>query len=113
MRPHGHARISRSKPQAQGICDRCGFPYTHATLMWQCDWIGARLQTKRILVCDDCRDVPQENIRTIVLPPDPMPIMNPRSENFVGADNPISPLGWSAANLFPQPPSPYGDFGVP
>ena len=104
MRAHGHVRISRSKPQAQGICDRCGMAYTHRDLRWQFDWVGARVQNKRILVCSGCNDKPQENIRTIILPPDPRGIPNPRPENFVGADNPLDGLGgWSPQNLFGPP----------
>lgn len=100
MRPHGHVHISRSKPQAQGVCDRCGRWFNHKDLMWQFDWVGARLQNLRILVCQPCRDKPQENIRTIVLPPDPMPIMNPRPESFPSDDNPISGIGWDALKQF-------------
>jgi hypothetical protein len=100
MRPHGRARISRANPEAQGVCDRCGARYTHNTLKWQFDWAGARLQNRYILVCDGCLDVPQENIRTIVLPPDPRPIANPRPEQFTSDDNPISGIGWDPANLF-------------
>src|SRR5258707_467090 len=111
MRPHGRARISRSNPEAQAVCDRCGFRYTHKTLLWQFEWSGARLQNRRILVCPTCLDTPQENIRTIVLPPDPRPIANPRPENFVVANNPISPLNWSPTQLFAPPPD-FGDFEV-
>jgi len=100
MRPHGHARISRSAPQAQGLCDRCQFNFPHKDLQWQFQWSGARLQNLRILVCPSCRDVPQEGLRTIVFPPDPMPIANPRPEAFPQADSPISGLGWDPANLF-------------
>jgi len=100
MRPHGRARISRANPEAQAVCDRCGFRYTHRTLQWQFDWAGARLQNRYILVCPTCLDTPQENIRTIVLPPDPRPIANPRPEQFAAADNPISGIGWDPANLF-------------
>lgn len=104
MRPHGHVRISRSKPQAQGVCDRCGRWFNHKDLMWQFDWVGARLQNLRILICQPCRDKPQENIRTIILPPDPMPIMNPRPESFPSDNNPISGIGYDPAGNFPHPP---------
>jgi len=100
MRPHGRARISRANPEAQGVCDRCGGRYTHKTLRWQFEWAGARLQNRYILVCPGCLDIPQENIRTIVLPPDPRPIANPRPEQFTSDDNPISGIGWDPANLF-------------
>jgi hypothetical protein len=100
MRPHGRVHISRSKPKAQAVCDRCGARYNHSDLSWQFQWQGPRLQNLRILVCRGCLDVPQENIRTIVIPPDPVPIQNPRPELFVSDDNPISGVGWDAANMF-------------
>lgn len=41
---------------------------------------------KRILVCDRCYDEPQEQLRSIVIPADPMPIINPRVQDFVTAE---------------------------
>jgi hypothetical protein len=100
MRPHGRARISRLSPEAQAVCDRCGFRFAHAALRWQYQWNGPKLQNLRILVCDGCYDTPQEQLRTILIPPDPVPIMNPRPEQFTSDDNPISPIGWDPGNLF-------------
>lgn len=77
-RPHGRARVNPSAPRAFAACDRCGFLVNHADLRWAHDWVGPRLQNKRFLVCDRCLDVPQEQSRTIILPPDPLPIQNPR-----------------------------------
>ena len=74
----GRAHTSSSNPQAAGVCDRCGFVYQHNTLRWQMDWAGASLINKRILVCDRCYDTPQEQLRAIVIPADPVPIQNPR-----------------------------------
>jgi hypothetical protein len=51
-------------------------------LQWQYDWAGASLINKRILVCDTCNDVPQEQLRAIVVPADPIPIVNPRVEPY-------------------------------
>jgi hypothetical protein len=42
-------------------------------------------------------DVPQEQLRTIVLPPDPLPIPNARPENYVSDTNPLSALGANAS----------------
>lgn len=86
MRPHGRARVSARNPQAFGICDRCGFLYNHSNLQWQFDWAGASLINKRILVCDTCNDKPQEQLRAIVLPADPMPIINPRVQDYSNAE---------------------------
>lgn len=38
---------------------------------------------KRILVCPTCLDKPQEQLRAIIVPSDPVPIANPRVEYFV------------------------------
>lgn len=79
----GRARTSSSSPQAHAICDRCGFRYNHSSLHWQFDWAGAALVNKRLLVCNTCYDTPQEQLRAIVVPADPVPIINPRVEPFV------------------------------
>lgn len=99
LRPHGRASVNASKPRALAVCDRCGFLYNHYTLSWQFQWIGPRLQNIRILVCKTCMDIPQEQLREIVLPPDPVPIINPRPEDYTNANNPIGSLGASARNL--------------
>lgn len=78
----GRARVSARGPQAAGQCDRCGFLYTHADLRWQFDWRGASLQNLRLLVCKSCEDMPQNQLRAIVVPADPMPIQNPRVPNY-------------------------------
>jgi len=41
------------------------------------------LINKRILVCPTCLDKPQEQLRAIIVPSDPVPIANPRVEYFV------------------------------
>ena len=82
----GRARTSSSSPQAHAICDRCGFRYNHVDLQWQYDWRGAALQNIRILVCNSCADVPQEQLRAIVVPADPIPIMQARVQDFRQAE---------------------------
>jgi hypothetical protein len=39
----------------------------------------------KILVCNSCYDAPQEQLRAIVVPADPVPIVNPRIQDFVTA----------------------------
>lgn len=82
----GRARTSPSNPQAHAICDRCGFRYNHVDLHWQYDWRGAMLANLRILVCKTCLDTPQQQQRSIVVPADPTPIMNARTQDFVSAE---------------------------
>ncbi len=78
----GHARTSSRNPQAFSVCDRCGQWHNFVNLRWQFDWRGASLQNLRILVCKRCYDTPQNQLRAIVLPPDPQPIINARPEIF-------------------------------
>lgn len=82
----GRARTSATNPQAHAICDRCGGRYNHVDLQFQFDWAGATVQNKRILVCRHCLDEMQPQLRSITLPGDPPPILNPRPENFTAAE---------------------------
>lgn len=82
----GRARTNARSPQAHAICDRCGFRYNHVNLRWQFDWRGAALQNIRLLVCNSCYDEPQQQLRAIVVPADPVPISNPRIQDFVVAE---------------------------
>ena len=54
-------------------------------LHWQFDWRGAALENIRILVCDRCNDTPQEQLRAIIVPADPTPVINARTQDFVAA----------------------------
>lgn len=78
----GHARTSLTRPRAFAVCDRCARWWNHERLQWQYDWAGVQLINKRILVCRPCLDAPQQQLRAIVLPPDPVPIRQPRLEPF-------------------------------
>ena len=86
MRPHGKASVSSRNPRAFAICDRCGFLYNHTRLQWQYQYGGSGLFNTRILVCNPCNDTPQAQLRAIVLPSDPTPIMNPRVQNYAVAE---------------------------
>lgn len=87
------AVVSARWPRVHAICGRCGGRFNHDELQWQFQWVGPRLQNLRLLVCKTCLDVPQEQLRTIILPPDPVPIENPRPELYEIANNPNSPIG--------------------
>lgn len=102
MRPTSRFTVNSEAPRARGVCERCGQHWQHSKLVWQFQWVGPRLQNLRFLVCPPCYDKPQPNLRTIVLPPDPVPIMNARPENYVQDDNALSALGADANFLTPQ-----------
>ena len=82
----GRARTSPSSPRAFAVCDRCGMWYNHHRLSWQMDWSGSSLINKRLLVCSDCYDTPQQQGRAIIIPADPVPIVQPRPEDFINAE---------------------------
>ena len=109
----GRARTSASNPQAHAICDRCGGRFNHVDLSFQYDWAGSNLIRKNLLVCRPCMDQPQSQLRAIVLPADPPPIMNPRPENFVTASTNFRVTsGLDTVNFKTGIPVPGGDFRV-
>jgi hypothetical protein len=80
----GRARISAKKPQAFGVCYRCGIWENRVNLQFQYEWRGTALVNLYILVCRRCLDIPQEQLRAIQLPADPVPIYFPSVEDFSG-----------------------------
>lgn len=103
----GRARTSASSPNAHAICDRCGFRYNFTDLQWQYDWRGASIMNIRVLVCRTCLDTPQEQLRAIVVPADPTPIINARVQDFsLASDDSRSlsaPTVYDAATGIPIP----------
>ncbi len=79
----GRARVSPSNPQALAVCQRCGVWHNFVDLTWQFDWRGAALQNVRLLVCRECLDQPQQQLRAIVVSADPVPIPFALVEPFV------------------------------
>jgi hypothetical protein len=105
----GRARISARSPQAAGVCDRCGRVVNHVDLRWQFDWRGASLMNTRVLVCRTCEDKPQEQLRTIVIPADPVPIMNPRVQDYVAASTDYRTTQGNTTDTVTGLPIPGGD----
>lgn len=109
MRISGRYEVSASRPRALGVCDRCYMRYNHDQLQWQFQWVATKLQNIRLLVCRSCLDVPQEQLRTIIIPPDPIPVINARPENRVSDNNPMSGIGGSVNPGTPQYGSNFGN----
>ena len=83
MRPHGRrAHVNAQRPEALAQCDRCGFWYNRGDLQWQFEWSGTHLYNIGSLLCQVCNDKPNEQLRTIILPPDPPPVVHARPPNF-------------------------------
>lgn len=81
-RPFGRAEVNPSSPRGVGSCDRCGFLYQLNRLQYQHQWAGTDLINLRIRVCPTCMDAPSEFLRTIIIPPDPLPLIDPRPEPY-------------------------------
>lgn len=83
MRPHPkNARTDLTNPQGWGTSDKNGFIYNQKNLQWQLEWSGTELINKRILVGPDEYDQPNRQLGTIILPPDPVSILNARPEPY-------------------------------
>ena len=96
-RYHSKASIDPYSPRAHGTCDRCSQIVTHSTLKWEMEYRGIALMRTGFLVCPRCLDVPYQGNRPIIIPADPVPIQNPRTENFA--------LEASQGTSFTPPPS--------
>ena len=97
---HGNFKATQpngAPKSAWGICDRCGELWDHDKLRFQWDYGGAELINLGILVCPTCYDVPFLPRKTILLPPDPVPIENPRPPAWSeqeGSTDPVIPNPW-------------------
>ena len=80
--PTGHARVNARFPEAQAVCDRCYRNFSLRDLRWQFQWAGLKLQNLGLRVCCECLDIPQTQLRTLILPPDPVPVNQPRIEQY-------------------------------
>ena len=99
----GRAFTDPSAPEPFGICDRCNFRYLLSDLEWQHDYRGNTLKNLRILVCKvRCLDMPQDQFRPIVVPPDPVPVQNPRPGFYAQQEGP-APTPQSVVNLLYGP----------
>jgi len=112
-RATGRAQVDPNHPEAFGVCDRCGFWWNLNRLRYQFEWRGSRLMNIRLRVCPQCWDTPFIFAKPIVYPPDPVPVSDPRVQNFQIANNgsPYTPpLPWPTQSVGPvnndHPPYP-------
>lgn len=69
-------------PRAISICDYCGRAWHRDELILQREYAGMGLISLGFLVGRCCLDKPQAQLKSLVLPPDPVPVVNPRPENY-------------------------------
>ena len=106
-----YARVSATNPENWAQCDRCGFWRNGSDLVWQTAWAGQHIYRIQILVCRDrCFDIPNEQLRTIILPPDPPPVLNARVPNYAYEEQLvlISQQGGAVKQTYPSDQPPWG-----
>ena len=101
----GRAVANARNPRAFAVCDRCGLWTNHHKLSFQWDWAGAGMVNKQILVCPRCLDNPQPQLKAIILPADPVPVRNPRTEPFFANETTQRLTGTTVSTL--------GNTGIP
>lgn len=74
----GRARVDRRHPDAFAICDFCYCQTNRSRLFPDRQYMGAQVRATGFLVCKECLDRPQPQQKAIILPPDPLPVDNPR-----------------------------------
>lgn len=105
----GRAHANASNPQAFAVCDRCGIWNLRVALRPQWDWAGPSLTNLQLLVCSYCYDTPQEQKRSIVLPPDPVPINQPRVEPYLADSTDYRTTQGNSVDFWTGIPIPGGD----
>lgn len=103
----GRAIASSTNPRAQAVCQRCGIWYNRDQLSNQTQWRGAALLPLNLYVCQNCLDRPQEQLRSIVVPADPIPIYWPLTEPFSYDEGGNSPVYGQPTGLIQDAVQPY------
>lgn len=107
-----YVTVDKDNPEAVGICDYSGFVFPRKDLIRQMEWRGNRLVWTGFLVGRPYVDQPNPQLRPPILPPDPIPVINPRLPQ---GSNPT----WSTMQQFwqnildPYNVLGYEQYGVP
>jgi hypothetical protein len=88
---HGRYTPDPYAGRGRGSCDRCSFIYLLEELQYQYDFRGDQLANTRFRVCKTCMDKPYEGYRPVKLPPDPIPLKDPRVEPLQQEENAVGP----------------------
>lgn len=83
------AEVNADNPAGWATCDACGFVTNHNKLSWEQQYYGPTLRNTGFLLCEGCieKSKPAPFLQTIILPPDPLPLMNPRVEDYDADEN--------------------------
>lgn len=108
MRPHPRrAATDPTAPRAWGTSDRNGMIGNLENMQWQWDWAGTQLVNKGLVVHADELDEPQRQLGTVLIPPDPVPIMNARPEAYAIDEYPVSTLSATDGRILVVAYKPY------
>ena len=100
----GHAITNPAHPRAFGVCDRCGFWFNLHRLKYQYEWQGVKLANTRKRVCKECMDKPNPQMKARIAPPDPVPVYDPRPENFIASRFDPTPVAGGPMTTEVTPP---------
>lgn len=105
---HGKARVSTSAPAGFAQCDYCYETYNLVDLRPQMEWYGTTLTDTGFKACHRCISRPQDQLRPIILPPDPIPLLQPRPPYYAAV---IGLEGFTQYTLEPtdDPPTDKSD----
>ena len=102
-----YVRVDIDNPRALGICDHSGFVFNRCDMVKQYQYIGDSLQWTGLIVGKPFADVPNEQARPDILPPDPIPVLYPRPPQG-------QQMTWSNSNLpiFSLIQTPFASLGA-
>ncbi len=103
LHPKGkHVSIDPDNPEALGICDYSGFVFLKKDLVRQMVWSGNNLIWNGFYVGKPYVDVPNEQGRAPILPPDPVPERDPRvMQNKSITFSQGLGIPWNQLNVYP------------
>jgi hypothetical protein len=99
---HGRAKVDPQATRAFACCDMCGEWYNRVTLIDQMEFYGDVLTDTGYRACPRCISQPQPQLKPVILPEDPVPIVDPRVEVYsIPADQAVNPTAAaiSSANV--------------
>jgi len=102
----GRAVCNPEAPRAFGVCDRCGIWHNLFRLNYEHEWQGTQLVNLKFRVCPTCFTKPNPQLRARLMPQDPIPVRDPRPEQFLQSRFSPAPVssGYIATELTPPPP---------
>lgn len=113
-RPKGkHVSIDQTNPEALGICDYTGFVFMRKDLVKQMEWRGNALIWTGFLVGRPYVDVPNEQLRPPILPPDPVPVRLPRPQQFDSITWSTTPGTWASQTYYTWTAFSGSEDGIP